>query len=290
MKTIVPPDAGVLGAMMTARADRLRRSRLQAELVQSSLRKPTRQAPTPRAVRGASASGAPVAFASSRPVSRILRVTARPATLVARPVVMSGRIRQPTGGTATTLSTRSAGRTPAARASNVVADAISKRSSVVGPVLAGGNRRLPPLQTVARELTKRSSDRQVSTFAGAGSGARARHSTPASQSARRSRPAAALAAQTGRSGERGLATASPTRSQAGAPSRGSARARADAGDGGDNGSGVIVLAGDVLVDGRRMGELAVISAARTGSSAQTAARSPNFRSTALPSGLSAPLP
>ena len=310
MKTIVAANAGVLSAKMKARVDRLRRTTLQAQLVQSSLWKPVRLAPVPQTAAGVKVGATQALAASSRPAASVRRAVSRPPVSAARSAAIPGRMPTSAGRTRSALLPRSGVARPATGASVALRRAIAQRSAVAGPVSPGGNpRSTPSLQTVARELTRRNPSREASTSSGTGGGARTRLAAPVAQGAHRSRPASDLAAQTDRvGGRRSAATsaASPTLSPSGNSAQGTPRAGfgADAGrdngggdnggagdnSGGDNGGGAIVLAGNLLVDGRRIGEMAASSAARSGSSAQTAARSPNFRSTALPSGLSAPLP
>lgn len=77
--------------------------------------------------------------------------------------------------------------------------------------------------------------------------------------------------------------------------------RAGAGDG-DGGAGpgarggasraapMLVLSGDLVVDGQRLGQIALRAAGREADAGRLGARVPNLRKTPLPGGLSAPLP
>ena len=295
MKKIVAPNAGVLSTTMTARADRLQSSGLRARLLQSSLWKPSRVPAMPPAAPRAQTGLAPALTQGSRAAARIRLVASRVPISAARAAASPARLATQGKREPAALVARSGSRTQATRASLALQHTISQRSSVVGPVSPGGSGRMPPLQAVARALTQRDASRGTAKLPTASGSARSRIAAPVSQAARRSRPAAALAAQTRNGGERSPASASaasPARLQAGLSSKEASPTGTGADPAGDSGGGhsAIALSGDIMIDGRRMGEVAASAVARNGSSAQTAARSPNFRSTALPSGLSAPLP
>ena len=291
MKTIVAPDAGVLRMGMTVRAERLGRSTLQAKLLQTSLWKPVRLPTTAKAGPIARMVVSPSGPTAPRAATSVRKPLNRAAMSASKIVAGSTRTTNAPTRTPFALSSSSHAQPRPTRSSASLQRAVAGKGSVIGPVTPGGSGRARSLAVVARGLTQRGSPRETAKQPASGGGARARLVSPGSQAQHRSRPASALAAQTGRGSERGLPSPSG-RTSSRAQVRSASRSASGAGAAGDSGgdSAVIVLSGDVVIDGRRLGEVAVSSAARSGSSAQTGARSPNFRRTALPSGLSAPLP
>ncbi len=290
MKTILQPNAGLLGTRLTARAERLRRTPLQVQLLRPSLWTPVRVPPRPGVAANARSALTPSIGGSPRAAARIRQAVGRIATPAARSVTKtmrpSGNATRPTAAPAVRIGRP----TKSTRPSLALQQTAVRGNSVVGPVSPGGGTRMPSLRTVIGQLTQRSSRASGALPSSRGS-ARSRFASPLSQSTRRSRPASALAAQTSQRGEAGrapMSSSSLSPMQARGSTQGTSRASAGAEGGSSNAA--ISLSGDLVVDGRKLGELAVNSANRSGSAAQTGARSPNFRRTALPSGLSAPLP
>lgn len=309
MKLIMKSDAGRLAASMKRRTARLRQTSLGDALLRPSLRASTTVSPTrrPNLVRDASQ---PIIQSAllSRPIASVMRAVASVPLASRRvsPPMVPATTRAPKR--ASLSSSPSPSRlqvsAPFARSTRPAAPQQATRSNhtsqrsntVTGPVAPGAASRMPPLSAIARASTARhspfggSATRLAPSRAAGGRGA-----SPPARNGQRSRPASALAGQTRPRAEqhRPLTPSTVSSRSLGHPiSRSSSRVagntnRSEAG-GGDGGS--LVLSGDFVVDGRRLGELALASATRGSNSAQTGARNPNFRRTALPSGIAAPLP
>ena len=172
--------------------------------------------------------------------------------------------------------------------------------SVKQPILLGGGARVCPFSPARGGLGAREPLlRAAATRAIAKGAAQQRPASASVHTSQRSRPALNLAAQVNRrieqqpksgsqSRDRGLMDSLSPPPTSGFGGRERSRAGRSGGEQGNDGR--VSLSGDFVVNGRRLGELALSSAAKGGASAQTGARSPNFRRNALPSGISAPLP
>lgn len=312
MKSIVRPDAGRLGASMKRRTGRLRQTSLGDALLRSSLWAMTAVSSTkrPNLAHAASPPTIQSALPSGRIASVLRRVANAPlASRRAPPRMRPGVTVAPKLASLSAASSRLQARALFARSARSASFQQSVRSNhtfqrsntVMDPVTPGAASRMPPLLVTARALTARQppfgkSAPRPATNRAAGM----RFAAPSARDVQRSRPASALAGQTRQqAGQHRPLMASGASSQSlshpigrsssrGAGSTG--RSEADGGgEGGGNGGG-LMLSGDFVVDGRRLGELALASATKGSNSAQTGARNSNFRRTALPSGIAAPLP
>ena len=305
MKTVLQLDAGVLDATMKRLTARLRTS-LGAALLRPLLLTPTRVSmPQIDAVSPATltipTATSPRRKASMTSATPNMRVVSRKAPLLTiRAASATPKLAQVLISTSRPSSLATAA-PPSRTAANRLSIPRPRRAelgkSVIGPVAPGTAARMPSLSAVARALTSGHSPARRATTRAAAIHARPSRTVPlTTQTGQISKPASALATHKRRTTEVHSQSNStrPTSDRL----SGSSTSRAGR-EGGRNGRGVddghdsgekIALSGDLVIDGRRLGELALNSVARSGSSAQTGARNPNFRRNALPSGLSAPLP
>lgn len=319
MKTILQPDAGQWGVTVKRRTERLRRLSLGASLLRPSLWTPIRSASS-LSRTAASGSTAPMMISVPpsarrdapmlRAAGTVQRVSGRTSMLAVRPPGAAPKL-SPREQSPPRVASASSGGAPtrpaASRPMMTLQHASRRATSVVGPVAPGAATRMPSLRSIAGASARpRSSPRDGASRPAPAPAARSRVMPSAAQSGQRNRPASALAAHMHRSSGQRLSSASssptsrtpsasssspqPADSEGRDRSGGNGGSDVDASSGNGNGNGGVTLSGDFVVDGRRLGELALNSAARGGSSAQTGARNPNFRRTALPSGMSAPLP
>ena len=315
MTTVLRLEAGRLGATMKRRAAQLGRLSLGSSLLRPSLW--TRKRPRVRylASQDVALTGAEPTLGSAAvyPLARrgsAHRLTPTSRRMAGKPLASmratAPGVRKPILQSTIRLSrSRSADETTSAAAPILQIRLASRRAgqsdrSVTQPILLAGGAPVRPSSAAggasgAREPSLRAP--AIRTIANGMAQQRpALGSVPTGQ---RSRPASNLAAQVNRKSEqqpksgsesrdRGLMDSllPPSTSRLGGGERG----RAGRSDGGQSNDGKVSLSGDFVVNGRRLGELALSSAAKGGASAQTGARNPNFRRNALPSGLSTPLP
>ena len=315
MKAISPFDAGSLMASMKRRASRLRTSAFAASLLHLPLRARQQNPPTQPSVSPSSSAVtiSPTDTTSRRRMplvrttSTMQRVLRQAHSLARRLPAASSKLPRLAGASRSAPSVTGASSLaplPTPHRPMMLTRAPQSAKSVVGPVLTGAASRVPSLLVVARALTPRLAPARGEPMRSAASQmTQPRSSRSASRASQQNRPASALAFQT-RQKLRELTHSSrpgsPSRSIKLDPSsptsnrdRGGDEGRGrngDASSGENGGAASIVLSGDFIVDGRRLGELALTAASRGGSPAQSGARTPNFRRTALPSGIAAPLP
>ena len=222
-----------------------------------------------------------------------------------RATPLRGPSRQASSGHRPSVSIRSAqvARRTAVRVAATPASDVRKASRLLPGKLAPANQnsrmsliarraslRQPSLPMVVRELTRHPLARTASP-ARSDRTIRSQRGQTRLQT-RPSRPASNLAQQVsgGRDRQRSLPSGSPPPArQRSGPARANTSSVVEGNESG-GASGSIQLLGDLVVDGRKLGEFAAKAASRGGSASMTASRSTNFRKTAVPNGLSAPMP
>ena len=315
MKTTLRLETGRLGATMKRRVARLSRLSLATALLRPSLW--TRARPQARILKslkapamGAEATSAamallPIAKHSAAPplATRFHRASEGASALVRatplttrKPLTRSRRSLSQSQGATRTLSAPSS----ISRISGALQRAAQPGKSVGRAIPRGRAARLHKRPAASQALEAREPSLRRPATQAIANGPERRRSTSANvRVGQQSRLTSDLAAEVNRKADQQPQSLSQSRGREAinglsrpftSGSIKEERSRAGHGSGEQGDDQKLSLSGDFVVDGRRLGELALNSASRGGASAQTGARNPNFRRNALPSGLSAPLP